>query len=125
MEQVEKAGKGVILYMRQEGRGIGLLPKLKAYRLQQEENLDTVEANERLGFGPDLRHYGIGAQILVDLGVRQIRLLTNNPKKVVGLDGYGLRIAERVPIQIPPNEENARYLKTKREKLGHFLDEME
>jgi 3,4-dihydroxy 2-butanone 4-phosphate synthase / GTP cyclohydrolase II len=125
MEQVEKAGKGVILYMRQEGRGIGLLSKLKAYRLQQEENLDTVEANERLGFGPDLRHYGIGAQILVDLGIRQIRLLTNNPKKVVGLDGYGLRIVERVPIQIPPNEENLRYLKTKREKLGHFLDEVE
>jgi 3,4-dihydroxy 2-butanone 4-phosphate synthase/GTP cyclohydrolase II len=125
MEQVERAGSGVILYMRQEGRGIGLLPKLKAYRLQQEENLDTVEANERLGFGADLRHYGIGAQILVDLGIRQIRLLTNNPKKVVGLDGYGLRIVERLPIQIPPNDENLRYLKTKREKLGHFLDEMD
>jgi 3,4-dihydroxy 2-butanone 4-phosphate synthase/GTP cyclohydrolase II len=125
MEQVRDAGKGVILYMRQEGRGIGLLSKLKAYRLQQQENLDTVEANQRLGFGPDLRHYGIGAQILVDLGIRQIRLLTNNPKKVVGLDGYGLRIVERVPIQIPPNQKNKRYLKTKREKLGHLLDDME
>src|SRR5205823_3129867 len=119
MKQVVAAGKGVVLYMRQEGRGIGLLPKLQAYRLQQQEGLDTVEANRRLGYGADLRHYGIGAQILVDLGIRQIRLLTNNLKKVVGLDGYGLRIVERVPIQIPPNEENARYLKTKKEKLGH------
>jgi 3,4-dihydroxy 2-butanone 4-phosphate synthase/GTP cyclohydrolase II len=125
MEQVQQAGKGVILYMRQEGRGIGLLMKLKAYRLQQEENLDTVEANQRLGFAPDLRHYGIGAQILFDLGIRQIRLLTNNPKKVVGLDGYGLRIVEQVPIQIPANQANRRYLKTKREKLGHILDEMD
>ncbi|HEV3205028.1 MAG TPA: GTP cyclohydrolase II [Gemmataceae bacterium] len=125
MQQVEQAGKGVILYMRQEGRGIGLLAKLQAYRLQQVEKIDTVEANRRLGFGPDLRHYGIGAQILVDLGIRQIRLLTNNPKKVVGLDGYGLRIVERVPIQIPPNQSNKNYLKTKRDKLGHLLDEME
>jgi 3,4-dihydroxy 2-butanone 4-phosphate synthase / GTP cyclohydrolase II len=124
MEQVEQAGKGVILYMRQEGRGIGLLAKLKAYQLQQQEQLDTVEANKRLGFAPDLRHYGIGAQILVDLGVRQLRLLTNNPKKVVGLDGYGLRIVERVPIQIPPNQENLRYLQTKKDKLGHLLDDM-
>ena len=122
MEQVAEAGKGVVLYMRQEGRGIGLLAKLQAYKLQQEEGLDTVEANQRLGFGADLRHYGIGAQILLDLGVRQIRLLTNNPKKVVGLDGYGLRIVERVPIQIPPNQNNRRYLKTKREKLGHLLE---
>lgn len=124
MEQVSLAGKGVILYMRQEGRGIGLLPKLEAYRLQQQENLDTVEANQRLGFAPDLRHYGIGAQILADLGVRQLRLLTNNPKKVVGLDGYGLKIVERVPIQILPNENNLRYLKTKKDKLGHLLDDM-
>jgi 3,4-dihydroxy 2-butanone 4-phosphate synthase/GTP cyclohydrolase II len=125
MAQIERAGKGVLLYMRQEGRGIGLLPKLKAYKLQQEERLDTVEANRRLGFGPDLRHYGIGAQILHDLGVRQIRLLTNNPKKVVGLEGYGLRIAEVVPIQIPPNQHNHVYLKTKKDKLGHLLDEVE
>jgi 3,4-dihydroxy 2-butanone 4-phosphate synthase / GTP cyclohydrolase II len=123
--QIARAGKGALLYMRQEGRGIGLLSKLQAYKLQQEEGLDTVEANRRLGFGPDLRHYGIGAQILHDLGIRQIRLLTNNPKKVVGLDGYGLRIVERVPIQIPANENNARYLKTKKEKLGHLLDDVE
>src|SRR5262245_43934025 len=122
MQQVAEAGKGVILYMRQEGRGIGLLSKLQAYKLQQEEGLDTVEANQRLGFGADLRHYGIGAQILLDLGIRQIRLLTNNPKKVVGVDGYGLRIVERVPIQIPPNDTNRRYLSTKREKMGHFLE---
>jgi 3,4-dihydroxy 2-butanone 4-phosphate synthase/GTP cyclohydrolase II len=125
MDQVRAAGKGVVLYMRQEGRGIGLLAKLRAYKLQKEEGLDTVEANQRLGFGPDLRHYGIGAQILVDLGIRQIRLLTNNPKKVVGLDGYDLRIVERVPIQIPPNQKNRRYLKTKKEKLGHLLDDMD
>src|SRR6202011_3197039 len=108
--------------MRQEGRGIGLIPKLKAYRLQKEEGLDTVEANRRLGYGPDLRHYGIGAQILVDLGVRQIRLLTNNPAKVVGLEGYGLQIVERVPIQVPSNPHNQRYMNTKRERLGHLLD---
>ncbi len=125
MHQVQQAGKGVVLYMRQEGRGIGLLAKLRAYQLQEQEQLDTVEANRRLGFGPDLRHYGIGAQILFDLGIRQIRLLTNNPKKVVGLDGYGLRIVERVPIQIAPNEENRRYLQTKKDKLGHLLDEMD
>jgi 3,4-dihydroxy 2-butanone 4-phosphate synthase/GTP cyclohydrolase II len=125
MEQVAQIGKGVVLYMRQEGRGIGLLAKLQAYKLQQEEKLDTVEANRRLGFAPDLRHYGIGAQILVDLGVRDIRLLTNNPKKVVGLDGYGLRIVERVPIQVPANQKNLKYLRTKRDKLGHLLDEVE
>jgi 3,4-dihydroxy 2-butanone 4-phosphate synthase / GTP cyclohydrolase II len=122
MSQVQEAGKGVVLYMRQEGRGIGLIPKLKAYRLQQDEGLDTVEANRRLGFGADLRHYGIGAQILFDLGVRRIRLLTNNTTKVVGLEGYGLHIEERVPIQVAPNPHNHRYLKTKRDKLGHLLD---
>jgi 3,4-dihydroxy 2-butanone 4-phosphate synthase/GTP cyclohydrolase II len=108
--------------MRQEGRGIGLLSKLKAYKLQQEEGLDTVEANQKLGFGADLRHYGIGAQILNDLGIRDIKLLTNNPKKVVGLDGYGLRITERIPIQILANDNNRRYLETKKTKLGHLLD---
>src|SRR5262245_52234964 len=122
MLQVAEAGKGVILYMRQEGRGIGLLHKLKAYQLQQDKGLDTVEANQALGFGADLRHYGIGAQILLDLGVRQLRLLTNNPRKVVGLDGYGLRITERVPLQVQPNESNRRYLQTKKEKLGHDLE---
>jgi 3,4-dihydroxy 2-butanone 4-phosphate synthase/GTP cyclohydrolase II len=125
MQIVADAGKGVVLYMRQEGRGIGLLSKLQAYKLQKEEGLDTVEANQRLGFAPDLRHYGIGAQILLDLGVRDIRLLTNNPKKVVGLDkGFGLRIKERLPIQIEPNENNKRYLLTKKEKMGHLLDEV-
>ena len=125
LQHVASAGKGAVLYMRQEGRGIGLLAKLRAYELQQQEGLDTVEANRRLGFGPDLRHYGIGAQILVDLGIRQIRLLTNNPKKVVGLDGYGMRIVERVPIQVPANERNKQYLQTKRDKLGHLLDEID
>ncbi len=120
MKQVSQAGHGVIVYMRQEGRGIGLVPKIKAYKLQ-EKGLDTVEANQRLGFGMDLREYGLGAQILVDLGVRTIRLLTNNPKKIVGLDGYGLHITEQVPIKISPNPHNARYLKTKREKLGHLI----
>jgi 3,4-dihydroxy 2-butanone 4-phosphate synthase/GTP cyclohydrolase II len=125
MKQVAEAGKGVVVYMRQEGRGIGLLNKLRAYKLQEEEGLDTVEANRRLGFAPDLRHFGIGAQILHDLGVRDIRLLTNNPRKVIGLEGYGLRIVERVPIQIPPGVHNRTYLQTKREKLGHLLDEFE
>lgn len=125
MAQIREAGKGAVLYMRQEGRGIGLLAKLRAYQLQQREGLDTVEANQRLGLPPDLRHYGIGAQILSDLGIRQIRLLTNNPKKVIGLDGYGLRIVERVPIEIPPNQTNKHYLQTKKQKLGHLLDEVE
>jgi 3,4-dihydroxy 2-butanone 4-phosphate synthase/GTP cyclohydrolase II len=123
MGQVAAAGRGVIVYMRQEGRGIGLLNKLRAYKLQAEEGLDTVEANRRLGFAPDLRHFGIGAQILHDLGVRQIRLLTNNPRKVIGLDGYGLRIVERVPIRVPAGEHNADYLRAKRDKLGHLLDD--
>jgi 3,4-dihydroxy 2-butanone 4-phosphate synthase / GTP cyclohydrolase II len=120
LRMVEKAGVGVVLYMRQEGRGIGLVNKLRAYKLQ-DEGLDTVEANERLGFRPDLRDYGIGAQILRDLGVSKMRLLTNNPKKVVGLDAYGLDIVERVPLEMDPNEINERYLKTKRDKLGHLI----
>jgi len=121
MEMVNEAGKGVILYMRQEGRGIGLANKLKAYELQ-DRGLDTVEANLRLGFKPDLRDYGIGAQILVDLGVRKMRLMTNNPKKIIGLEGYGLKVVERVPIETKPNEKNIIYLKTKKKKLGHMLD---
>ncbi len=125
LNQIVTAGRGVLLYMRQEGRGIGLMAKLRAYKLQQEEGLDTVEANKRLGFPPDLRQYGIGAQILFDLGVREIRLLTNNPKKVIGLDGYGMKIVERVKIQMPPSASNRKYLKTKREKMGHLLDEIE
>jgi len=120
MQMVENAGAGVIVYMRQEGRGIGLANKLQAYRLQ-DEGLDTVEANEKLGFRPDLRDYGIGAQILRDLGVCRIKLLTNNPKKVVGLRGYGLEITERVPLEMNPNIVNERYLKTKRDKLGHLI----
>jgi 3,4-dihydroxy 2-butanone 4-phosphate synthase/GTP cyclohydrolase II len=120
MRMIEREGKGVILYMRQEGRGIGLVNKIKAYRLQ-DEGKDTVEANEMLGFKPDLRDYGIGAQILVDLGIRKMRLLTNNPKKIIGIAGYGLEIVERVPIEIQPNEINLHYLRTKRDKLGHLI----
>ncbi len=120
LAQIEEAGVGVLVYMRQEGRGIGLANKIRAYKLQ-EEGLDTVEANERLGFGSDLRDYGMGAQILSDLGVRRIRLMTNNPRKIVGLDGHKLEIVEQVPIRIDPNEHNERYLGTKRDKLGHFL----
>jgi 3,4-dihydroxy 2-butanone 4-phosphate synthase/GTP cyclohydrolase II len=120
MKLVEKAGCGVVLYMRQEGRGIGLANKLKAYKLQ-DEGMDTVEANEKLGFRPDLRDYGIGAQILRDIGVGKIRLMTNNPKKVVGLHGYGLEIVERVPLEAESHELNERYLKTKRDKLGHLI----
>jgi len=120
MRQVSEEGRGVILYMRQEGRGIGLVPKILAYKLQ-ETGLDTVEANLKLGYKMDLREYGIGAQILADLGLKTIRLLTNNPKKVVGLEGYGLEIVEQVPIRVKPNPHNEKYLKTKREKLGHLV----
>jgi 3,4-dihydroxy 2-butanone 4-phosphate synthase / GTP cyclohydrolase II len=120
LSQIEKEGRGVLLYMRQEGRGIGLINKMKAYKLQ-EEGLDTVEANEQLGFAPDLRDYGIGAQILKDLGINKMKLLTNNPRKIAGLKGYDLEVTERVALQMPHNASNEDYLKTKKSKLGHML----
>ncbi len=121
MRMVEKEGCGVVLYMHQEGRGIGLVNKIKAYHLQ-EQGMDTVEANQHLGFKADLRDYGLGAQILRDLGVRRMRIITNNPKKIIGLEGYGLKVTGRVPIQIEPQAENINYLRTKKEKMGHILD---
>ncbi len=120
MKQVAQTGCGVVLYMRQEGRGIGLPAKIQAYKLQ-EEGLDTVEANRRLGFKMDLREYGLGAQMLADLGLKTIRLLTNNPRKIVGLSGYGLKVVEQVPIKVSPNPHNQRYLETKRRKMGHLI----
>jgi len=120
MQMIQSEGRGVVVYLDQEGRGIGLLNKLKAYELQ-DKGADTVEANERLGFKPDLRNYGIGAQILLDLGLRSIRPITNNPRKMVGLEGYGLRLGDRVPLEQPAHDENASYLKTKRDKLGHLF----
>jgi 3,4-dihydroxy 2-butanone 4-phosphate synthase/GTP cyclohydrolase II len=120
LKQIEQEGRGILLYMRQEGRGIGLAAKIHAYKLQ-EDGFDTVQANLKLGFPSDLREYGLGAQILFDLGVRQLRLLTNNPKKVVGLAGYGLKIVETVPIRVEANTHNKAYLRTKRTKMGHKL----
>lgn len=121
LKQIDEAGSGVLLYMRQEGRGIGLINKLKAYVLQ-EQGLDTVDANIKLGFAPDLRDYGIGAQILKDIGVRQIKLLTNNPRKIKGLEGYGMEVLERVPLEMVENEDNTKYLHTKQSKLGHLFN---
>ena len=121
LKMIDQEGRGILLYMRQEGRGIGLKNKIRAYGLQDSEGLDTVQANERLGFPPDLRDYGVGAQILVDLGVQRMRIITNNPGKRAGIEGYGLTIVDRVPLEIQPNENNLEYLRTKKEKLGHVL----
>jgi 3,4-dihydroxy 2-butanone 4-phosphate synthase/GTP cyclohydrolase II len=125
MQLIAKEGKGVILYMRQEGRGIGLTNKIKAYKLQQEEGLDTVEANRKLGFEDDLRDYGIGAQILKELNVGHLRMLTNNPKKIVGIEGYGLHVTEQVPLELRMlNDKQKKYLSVKKEKMGHMLREV-
>jgi 3,4-dihydroxy 2-butanone 4-phosphate synthase/GTP cyclohydrolase II len=120
MRQIDAEGRGVIVYLRQEGRGIGLVHKLRAYNLQ-DQGMDTVEANEALGFRADLRDYGIGAQILLDLGLQCVRILTNNPKKIVGLDGYGLSVSEQVPLSVEPNPHNSGYLRTKRDRMGHLF----
>ncbi len=122
MKMIQEEGSGVILYMRQEGRGIGLANKIKAYALQEKQGLDTVQANEALGFKPDLRDYGIGAQILHDLGLSKLRLMTNNPRKIVGLEGYGLQVVERLPIIMPANPVSAKYIQTKKEKFGHLFE---
>ncbi|HEY0787731.1 MAG TPA: GTP cyclohydrolase II, partial [Thermoanaerobaculia bacterium] len=121
LEMIAAEGRGVLLYLLQEGRGIGLLNKLKAYELQ-EQGSDTIEANEKLGFAPDIRDYGTGSQILRDLGVRKIRLMTNNPAKYVAIEGYGLEIVERIPLEIAPSQQTRRYLETKKNKLGHILE---
>jgi 3,4-dihydroxy 2-butanone 4-phosphate synthase / GTP cyclohydrolase II len=122
LKRIAAEGRGVLVYLSQEGRGIGLLNKIRSYGLQ-DKGLDTVEANEALGFKADLREYGIGAQILADLGLTTLRILTNNPRKLVGIEGYGLKVTERVPIQMPANKHNERYMRTKRDKLGHLLGE--
>ena len=121
LQMIDEAGQGIVLYMRQEGRGIGLKNKMRAYALQDQEGLDTVQANHRLGFAADQRDYGVGTQILVDLGVRNMRLITNNPRKRAGIEGYGIKIVERIPLEIEPNDNNRKYLKTKKDKLGHVL----
>jgi 3,4-dihydroxy 2-butanone 4-phosphate synthase/GTP cyclohydrolase II len=121
MEMIGEAGKGALIYMHQEGRGIGLANKIKAYALQ-EKGKDTVEANEALGLLPDLREYGLGAQILAHLGIRKLRMMTNNPKKIIGLKGYGLEVVERIPIIVEANQSNINYLRTKQEKMGHLLN---
>ena len=124
LQRVAAEGKGAVIYIRQEGRGIGLINKLKAYKLQVEEGMDTVEANIHLGFEPDRRDYGIGNQILRDLGLTNLRVMTNNPRKIYGLEGFGLKISERVPLIIPPHDDNRDYLQTKKDRLGHMLDDM-